>query len=79
MANYTGGDGSRPDFRTGQVYNLKPEAMAFLLSYDALEQSRQASTQSEKLSLRAIKLARIAIWITGIVAFVQILLSLYLA
>ena len=68
-----------PIFALVNLYNLKPEAMAFLLSYDALEQSKLASAQSETLSLKAIKIARISVWITGIVAFVQILLSLYLA
>jgi ABC-type sugar transport system permease subunit len=82
---YQTGNGSKPDFNSGELYYLKPDALSYLLSYEALEESRAANKQSLEIAVHALKLTekavKIATWsfVFAIAAvIIQIVLSLIL-
>lgn len=61
-ANYRSGAGSKPVFNSGELYMLTQEAMAFLLNYDAFQLSKTSFSESQQTALRAIKYAKLSIW-----------------
>jgi hypothetical protein len=63
-------DGKPGADSTGEFYYMKPEALAYLLSYEANEEARL-------LSNKAIKLATQSLWISAALAVMSIAVSIY--
>lgn len=63
-------DGKSGQESTGEFYYIKPQALAYLLSYESNEQARIDSK-------KAIRLATWSFWISAILALASILSSIY--
>lgn len=80
MSSFESLKGEPPfSIESSDFYFLKSDAVAYLLSYEALEQAKRDSAEAREEAKAAIKIATYSLWVTIGAAIISAILQVILA